>query len=69
MTAYILKFIKWNHMEPYFSAHVLDAAKDLTSVDFNNGSTFIEDIFRVTTRPNDSRFGKIFIHRKNLEPS
>lgn len=61
MTAYILKFIKWSHMEPYFHARVLDAAKDLTSVDFNNGSTFIEDIFRVTTRPNASRIGKISI--------
>lgn len=61
MTAYILKFLKWNHMEPYFHTHILDAAKDLISVDFDNGSAFIEDIFRVTTRPKASRMGKISI--------
>ena len=29
MTAYILKFLKWNHMESYFHTRVLDAMKDL----------------------------------------
>lgn len=61
ITACVLKVLKPYCIEAYFHTRVIDAEKGIISIDFNNGSTFIEDIFRITEHKVSHHIGMTII--------